>query len=354
MNWAWLLDALAVLGMFFFLIAPHEGGHFIFAKLFKVKAPIFALGMGPKLWSKTWGQTEYSLRALPLGGFVSIAGMNKNDLDDPQGFHSKKAWQRFLILAGGPLANLVMAALLISGMTLGMINNDANKISTVLKPSPAYAAGLRPGESLLAVNNQNIKSFADLSHVESTEPGQSLILTIKQSDGHVVTTTVTPAYDAASQRYYIGVTPEPTFTFWQALSAGPRFDVSAGGLILGSMQSLFTSKVPGGPLGPQGLTGPVGIGYLTVSAAQQGAPTWALVLALLSVALALTNLLPIPALDGGRIVVVVVEVLRRKPLPRQREMQVQQVGLVVLLSLMALLTVLDVFRIATGAFPALH
>lgn len=359
MNWAWAVDVVAVLGMFLLLIAPHEGGHFLFAKLFKVKAPIFAIGMGPKLLAKTWGGTEYSLRALPFGGFVSIAGMNKNDLDDPQGFHSKPAWQRFLILLGGPGANLLVAAMLVSGLTLGLVNNDATKIETVIVPSatvtsPAYSAGLRPGESLVAVNGRAIKSFADLSQAEASGKGAALSLTIKASNGSVRIISVTPAYDTSRNVYYIGVTPAPTFTLAQALMAGPIFDVEATKAIAGGIRDLFTAKVAGGPLGPQGFTGPVGIGYVTISAAQAGPPTWVLTLAIISVALALTNLLPIPALDGARIVVVIVEAIRRKPLPRQREMLVQQIGLVALLALVVVLTVLDIFRIASGQFPALH
>jgi regulator of sigma E protease len=353
-NVSWLVDVAAVVGMFFFLIAPHEAGHFLFAKLFKVKTPIFALGMGPKLWAKTWGGTEYSLRALPLGGFVSIAGMGKDDLEDPEGFHSKPAWQRFLILVGGPAANLLVAALLVSGLTLGLVNTDPSKIATVVTPSPAYAAGLRPGESLLAVNGQAVKSFADLSRIEAAGSGQPLSLELRRGDGSVYTTTVTPAYDSSRNVYYIGVAPLPTFTLWQAVQAGPRFDVEATGLIIGGIRDLFTSKVAGGPLGPQGFTGPVGIGYATISAAQQGPPIWVLTLAIISVALALTNLLPIPALDGARIVVVLVEAVIRRPLPRKRELLVQQMGLIALLGLMVVLTALDVFRIATGQFPSLH
>jgi regulator of sigma E protease len=248
----------------------------------------------------------------------------------------------------------VVAAVLVSGLTLGLVNTDQNKIATVISPSPAYASGLRPNDSLLAVNGQPIKSFADLTRMEAQGQGQALTLQIKRADGSVQSVVVTPIYDSTRNVYYIGVAPLPTFTVWQALQAGPRFDWEATGLIFGGMHDLFTSKVAGGPLGPQGFTGPVGIGYATISAAQQGPPIWALTLAIISVALALTNLLPIPALDGARIVVVLVEAVRRKPLPREREMMVQQVGLFALLGLMLVLTALDVFRIATGQFPALH
>jgi len=179
-------------------------------------------------------------------------------------------------------------------------------------------------------------------------------LEVRRRDGSTYTTTLTPAYDASRHVYYIGVAPLPTFTVWQALAAGPKFDWEATKLIGGGIHDLFTSKVAGGPLGPQGFTGPVGIGYVTVSAAQQGPPIWLLTLAIISVALALTNLLPIPALDGARIVVVMIEAVRRKPLPRRGEMMVQQFGLVALLGLMVVLTALDVFRIATGQFPSLH
>src|SRR3979409_1404327 len=146
-----LLYVAGVGGMFLLLIGPHEAGHFLFAKLFKVRVIEFSIGAGTKLWSVTRGGTLYALRLGPIRGYVRMGGMEAGDFGDPNGFHSKPALQRIVILAGGPAANFLVAMLLISGVGLTQVNTDPGKVFNVPAGSPSALAGSTEGEALTAV-----------------------------------------------------------------------------------------------------------------------------------------------------------------------------------------------------------
>src|SRR3984893_12657688 len=165
-----LLYVVGITGMFLHLIAPHEAGHFLFAKLFKVRVIEFSIGAGTKLWSVTRNGTVYALRAFPILGYVRMGGMEAGDFEDPSGFHSKPAWQRIVILAGGPAANFLVAILLITGFSLTQLNTDPGKIFSVAPGPPAAAAGLQVGDSIRAVNGQPFTTPGLVGQQESNAP----------------------------------------------------------------------------------------------------------------------------------------------------------------------------------------
>src|SRR3981081_1560143 len=140
-----LLYVAAVAGMFLLLIGPHEAGHFAFAKLFKVRVIEFSIGAGTKLWSVTRNGTLYAIRAFPILGYVRMGGMEAGDLEEPNGFHRKSALQRILILVGGPLANFLVAMIIVAGFNMTQLNSDPGKVVGVVKGSPAAAGGVDPG-----------------------------------------------------------------------------------------------------------------------------------------------------------------------------------------------------------------
>jgi regulator of sigma E protease len=349
-----LLDVVGVAGMFLLLIAPHEAGHFLFAKLFKVRVIEFSIGAGTKLWSVTRNGTVYALRAFPILGYVRMGGMEADDFEAPGGFHSKPAWQRIVILAGGPAANFLVAMLLITGFLLTQVNTDPGKVFTVLTGSPAAAAGMQPGDSIRAVNGTRFDHPGVIQDVEQLAPGSALTLTGVHANGQPFTYTITPKPDAQGH-YKLGLgLPIRLLSTQTAVTDGLSFPfVTIGGIVQG-ISSLITGKVPGGVLGPQGFTGPIGIADIAAQSVNQGPPTYISLVALLSVALGFTNLLPLLALDGGRIVVVVIEWLRRRPFDRTSELNFQRWGLVALLALAAVISFLDIQRIATGQFPGLR
>jgi regulator of sigma E protease len=350
-----LLYVVGVGGMFLLLIAPHEAGHFLFAKLFKVRVIEFSIGAGTKLWSFTRGGTLYALRLLPILGYVRMGGMEAGDFDDANGFHSKPAIQRILILVGGPAANFLVAMLLITAFGLTQLNSDPGKVLNVLAGSPAAAAGLRQGDSIRAVNDRPFNSPGLILQAEQAAPGATLTLSGVHANGAPFTYVVTPRCDAQGVHCQIGVgIPRRLTDVQTAVSDGVSFPFVAVGGIVSGLWSLITGKVPGGLFGPQGLTGPIGIADVAAQSVSQGPPTYVFLVALLSVALGFTNLLPLLALDGGRIVVVIIEWLRRRPFDRTSELNFQRWGLVALLGLAAVISFLDIQRIATGQFPGVH
>ena len=348
-----LLGALAVVLMFLLLIAPHEGGHFVLAKLFRVRIIEFSIGFGTRLWSTTRSGTLYALRLVPLGGYVRMGGMEPGDYSEPNGFHRKPAYQRLLILLAGPVANFIVASLIVGAYWMTQLNDDPGKVRAVDEGTPAAAAGVRAGDSIRSVDGTPLRAADDIRRVENQSPGQPLVLGVRHPDGSEVTVTVLPRYQQKEQAYLIGIKGMPVVTPLFALQQGAEFPVLATiGIGLG-VYELASGQIPGGFFGPEGVTGPVGITTMTASAVQQGLPSYFEIVAALSVALGLANLLPLPALDGGRTMVVLLEKLRGRPFDRDREMQVQRAGLVALLLLVVLITYFDIERLVTGQFPVL-
>ena len=155
-----ILYVIGVAGMFLLLIAPHEAGHFAFAKLFGVRVIEFSIGAGARLWSTTRGGTLYAIRAIPIMGYVRMGGMEGGDFEDPNGFHHKAAWQRLVILAAGPAANFVVAMVLYTGLMLSQVNGDPGKVALVVPNSPAAAAGFQAQGRFLAEPAKAVESFA--------------------------------------------------------------------------------------------------------------------------------------------------------------------------------------------------
>jgi regulator of sigma E protease len=349
-----IVSVVAIAGAFLVLIAPHEAGHFLVAKLFKVRVIEFSIGAGTKLISFTRGGTLYALRLLPILGYVRMGGMEADDFDEPNGFHSKSPWQRIAILVAGPAANFLVAVLLVTGIGLTQLNTDPGKVLGVVTGSPAAAAGMQPGDSIRTVNGKPFSVPGMLLNEESAHPGAPLVLAGVRADGKPFTYEVTPNC-TASGACQIGVgLPRRLSTVGTAITDGVSFPVVAIGQIVSGLDSLVNGQVKGGLLGPDGLTGPIGIATITAQSVNQGWLNYIFLIAILSVALGFTNLLPIPALDGGRIVVALIEWLRRRPFDRKSELNVQRWGLVALLALAALISFLDIQRLATGTFPGSH
>jgi len=359
----WLLVAVGIGAMFLILIAPHEGGHFLVAKLFKVRVIEFSIGAGTKLWSTTRGGTLYALRLLPILGYVRMGGMEAGDFEEADGFHSKHPIQRIAILAAGPAANFIIAILIVSGFNLSQLNSDPGKVLLVLPdrlcsattttrcPTPAALAGIKAGDRILAVNGKSMAPGA-VQAQEKAFPGQPIVLTGVHADGRPFTYAMQPY--ASDGTFLIGISVRGVVTVQSAVTDGVTFPYVAMSGIVQGLDALVSGKVKGGLLGPQGLTGPIGIGAITADSVSQGPPTYFYLVALLSVALGFTNLLPLLALDGGRIVVVVIEWLRRRPFDRNSELNFQRWGLVALLALAAVISFLDIQRLASGQFPGVH
>jgi regulator of sigma E protease len=358
-----LVGALSIVIMFMILVAPHEGGHFALAKLFGVRVIEFSVGMGTRIASRVRNRTLYALRAIPVGGYVRLSGMEPGEYDEPDGFHSKPAYQRLLILAAGPFVNFVVAAALMTGVYAVFANPYPAQIAAVDPGSPAAQAHLVAGDRIVAINGKPLQRNDQIVTAEQAAPGQPLVLRVQSPGGSTRDVTVTPNLDPTLHRYVMGIHSQPQLTTpaglvirtpLDALVGGVEFPYQAAAGIVGGIAQLVTGQIPGGVLGPQGATGPIGIAAITYESAQLGIADWLTVAAALSVALGLANLLPLPALDGGRMVVVLLESLRGRPFDREREMAVQRAGLVALLVLVAFIAYFDIQRLINHEFPGMR
>jgi len=343
-----LIGAVAIVGVFLILVIPHELGHFSLAKLVRVRIHEYSVGMGPQLFSFRRGETLYALRALPIGGYVRLAGMQPGEYDDPRGFYSVPVWKKLLILVAGAAVNFLVAAALMTGVYLTQVNHDPGLVEAVTVSGPAYQAGLRPGDRMQAADGQPLRRSDDLLRIENDRPGQPLTLDVVRQNGSRDVVQIQPAYDSERHRWLIGVSPRPVVSAADAVGAGVSFPVRIVVLTFQNFAALFTGQIPGGLYGPNGVTGAVGIGAITYQAANQGLVNYLAVAAYFSVALGLANLLPLPALDGGHMTVAIAEAVRRRPFDRTREAAVQRAGLLALLALGLVVVFLDLHRLLLG------
>lgn len=336
---------------FSLIIFVHELGHFLTARLFDVRVHEFALGMGPKIFSKKKGDTEYSLRAIPLGGFCSMEGEDKES-DDEGSFSKKPRYARFIILASGAAMNIVLGFLVcIIYVTIAFAPNGlpSRTVDSVIEES-SLNGFLQPGDKIVEINESRINIKRDIDFAMQRGAGKESTITVKR-DGELVSTSFKPyvsQYTDGTPAYLLGVMTRSEKanvfnvireSFFQTIWSGKLVFVSLGMLI-------------GGETGLSDMSGPVGVVGVMNEAASQGGLAGILnllyLMSFISVNIGIMNLLPIPALDGGRLFFVVVEAIRRKPIPADKEGIVHFIGLVFLLGLMVFVTWNDISRLFFG------
>lgn len=339
-----LIVALLVFGI---IVMFHEFGHFIVAKKNGVVVEEFAIGMGPKLFGVRRGETEYTLRLLPLGGACMMLGEDTAEEVIEGSFNSKSVWARMAVIFAGPLFNFIMAffcAILI----IGMIGYTSSEILEVAEGSPAMEAGLQPGDMITKIDRTAVHTFSDFQIQIALNKGKTSTL-VYERNGQLFRTTVTPRLDPDGA-YRIGITggaqEKPGFI---GTLAGSFYEVKSNiNLVVKSLQMMFQGRVTKDDIaGPVGMFQVIGDSY--ESAAQYGLRSIILTIAnmvlLLSANLGVMNLLPIPALDGGRLVFLIIEAIRGKALPREKEGFVHMIGFMLLMGFMVLILFNDVARI---------
>ncbi|MBI5177859.1 MAG: RIP metalloprotease RseP [Nitrospinae bacterium] len=349
----YLVSALIVLGV---LIIVHEVGHFLMARRMGVGVEKFSIGFGPQLWSKKVGETEYRLALAPFGGYVKMVGDEEGEAEegappaDPEkAFNKKPVWRRMLIVAAGPTANLLFAALVFGAIYAWGITVPDTKIKTVLKDSPAQAAGLTQGDRIVSIDGKAVEDWSHLADTISTSPGKPLKLAVDRADGTKVEITVIPAPDKAKTIFgetvavgRIGISPDETFKRYnpvEAVALGFRKTYEVSYLTLMVIVKIFQKVVPAETIG-----GPLMIFKIAGDQAQAGIIPLLMFMGVLSVNLGILNFLPIPILDGGHIVFFIIEGIIRKPVSLRAREIAQQVGLFLLISLMAFAFYNDITR----------
>ncbi|MDP2916851.1 MAG: RIP metalloprotease RseP [Dehalococcoidia bacterium] len=345
-----IISIVVFLVVILVLVLAHEFGHFITARAFKVKIIEFAVGFPPRLWSIKRGDIIYSLNAVPLGGFVKLAG--EEDPGVAGALASKKWWERIIVLASGSLMNLILPIVLFSiafmlphSAVMGQVT-----VEDVAPNSPASMAGIAPGDVLLSINGKPVENIGDLRRLAQLNLGSEITVKLKRGDA-VKEVRVVPRWKPPPGQGAVGVVSRlvnPTVVsqsepIWRAVPMGVTQ--------CGETLIIFKNEIGRWIIGasPVQVTGPVGIAQVTGEVARTGISPLFEFAAFISINLGIVNIFPLPALDGGRIAFVVIEVLRggRRVSPKTEGL-VHMIGFALLMALVILVTYRDIINIVTS------
>ncbi|WP_311480808.1 RIP metalloprotease RseP [uncultured Anaerococcus sp.] len=327
--------------LFLLLIVFHEFGHFIIAKKSGIKVNEFAVGMGPLVYSKEKGETTYSFRAIPIGGYCAMEGED-DESSDPRSFDNAPASKRFLTILAGPVANLIIAVLVftIVGVIGGVVTTT---VSDFIDDSPAKAAGIEKGDEILKINGQEIGDFTDISKVVNDfykdKDFDKEITVLAKRDGKDLDFAFKPKVEG--ENTYIGIIPaRRTPGFFEAIGLGFKETGRNVKMIFTILGRLFTGKLAFGAL-----SGPVGVLKELGNQAQNGLASLLYFLAYISVNLAVFNLLPIPALDGSKLLTSGIEIITGKKINKKLEEKITMVGFFILLGLILVVSIKDIVNL---------
>lgn len=346
--WSSVWPYLLAIFLFGVLIAIHEFGHFSFAKLFKVKVNEFSLGMGPKLISKKKGETTYSLRLFPIGGFVSMEGEDE-DSEDDRAFGKKPAWQRFIIVAAGAILNLILGVLVVAICLSCSDLVGTREVHSFYENATSQQTGLQAGDEIIEINGTRIYSFKGISFNLVRDSDNKLDMTVRRNGEKVELKCVTfNQFEFDGRQYieqdFIIVGEKPN-----ALNVVKNAFLDSASIV--QMVRLSLVDIVSGEYGIKDISGPVGtisaIAESTAEAESFGDKilTALTFLSMITINVGVFNLLPFPALDGGRLFFIFVEMIRRKPIPAKKEGLVHTVGMVILLAFMAVVMISDIIKV---------
>ena len=341
------LGIIVALILFSVIIIFHELGHFLLAKKNGIGVTEFALGMGPNLFSIKKGETEYCLKAFPIGGLCAMVGEDTDDVSD-NSFNVKSVWQRISVVAAGPVFNFILA-FIFSVILVGIAGYDTPVVYKTDENGPAWEAGIMAGDIIKEVNGKKIYMFKEFrTEVMMNENGEPMTIVIER-DGVEFTTIVTPELteDGTYKMQIYGGAYEKT-GFFETFKYGIleiRYWITTTIKSLGMMFS--------GSVSADEVSGPVGIVTMIDDTYQEASEYGAIDVVLnmmnigimLSANLGVMNLLPIPALDGGRLVFLVIEAIRGKPIPPEKEGWVHMAGFVLLMVLMVFILFNDLTKL---------
>lgn len=334
---------IASVFVFGLLILVHELGHFFVARLAGIRVLELAIGFGPKLagWSKEG--TDYSLRAFPLGGFCRLLGESPEEASEPDSFPRQSIAKRAAVLLAGATMNLALALVvffIIFFFIVGVPSTETSHIGYIIDDSPAQGVGLEAGDKITAIDGNPVNEWADVLNYISAKPNEEILLTFERegvAKELAVTTELSPEPEV--ERGIIGIGPEVNlYSFVPSVVVSfERF-----GHILLALYQVVSGQAP------LDVAGPVGIVHTIGEVAQTGFVNLLILTALISINLGIINLLPIPALDGGRLLFLLVEAVRGKPIEPEKEGVIHFVGFALLITLILFVTYQDVLRLFTG------
>lgn len=336
--------------IFSFIIIFHELGHFLFAKAFDVKVNEFTLGLGPTLLSWGKGETKYCLKALPFGGSCVMEGEDQES-DSDRAFNKKKLWQRALIVFGGPLFNFILAYVL-AVIFIAIVGVNKPIITSVTEGYPAAEAGIQPGDEIVSLNGYNVHFYEEITLYNFLHTKGDEITVEYRRDGQVKTVTLTPKYNEEEGRYMLGVSKN----YGREKLDNPISVVAYGAydikyqiyMTVQSLRLLCTNEISvkevSGPVGVVSAISSVydssiidGVKYVILNMMS--------ITILLSANLGVMNLIPFPALDGGRLFLYLIEAIRRKKMKPEIENGINLVGFALLMLLMVVVMYNDILKL---------
>lgn len=380
-----LLTAIVTIIIFLVMISLHEFGHFIVAKFVGVKVLEFAIGMGPAIVKWKGKETQYSLRILPVGGYCQLDGENEKT-DDERAFCNQKWWKRFLVIVAGAVLNILLGFVVLFSVTAGQKEIATPYIASVVKDSYLSQTSFKEGDRIVAINGKHIGFYQDIAlYTENLTDDEEIEVTVKR-DGEKITEKVRPSkqistttyeedgahvvtslnggeaeeavYDYTDKelakehigesysnyRYIIGFSPKAEkVTFLSNCVYSYHYTWFVVKLVYNGLWDMITGKT-----GLEQVSGPVGI-VSAVNTAVKSGSAWVtnvlFLVALLTINLGVFNLLPLPALDGGRLLFMIIELLRGKPVPQDKEGMVHAIGLIILLAFAVVISFKDIIML---------
>ena len=330
------------------IVLVHEFGHFFFAKLFGIYVYEFSIGMGPKLFSKKdkKGETAYSIRAIPVGGFVQLAGEGMDEdkkLPKDRLLQSKPVWQRFLVMFFGAGNNFILAIIVL--FFLGLIIGSpsiSTVIPSVIEGSPAHNAGLVAGDKVVSINGDKTKTLDDLQLYLTIAEGETTIKVLRNNEVKEFKVIPLTGEEAQNAGYSYGITFDNTLEkgFFSAVKYAFTKTWSLMRQLVITLKELFT-----GGVGVNDLSGPLGIYQAVDQTKSSGFANLFYLLALLCINVGFINLIPFPAFDGGRILFLLIEKIKGSPIKPETENLIHNIGFFLLLGLIIWVTIHDIIRI---------
>ncbi len=328
-----MITLISSVVVFLLVVMLHEFGHFTVAKLSGIKVNEFSIGMGPKIFQKKKGETAYSLRALPIGGYVAMEGEEENS-HDPRAFNNAPIVKRMGVVLAGAFMNFVLAFIAFTLIFL-ILGYGSNEIDKIVENSPAEIAGLKSGDRIVEINGIKTNDIYDINALISKNKDRDLSFKIKRNSEER-TFIIKPKYSDDNKMYLIGITSKLKHSTFKSFEIGAKrtFDMSL--MILKSLKMIID-----GSFKMEYLSGPVGVVQMIGSESSKGFLNFLQILALISVNLGVFNLIPIPALDGGKFLFLLIEALRGKPMNEKFEQRLTLIGMSILFSLMIYVTIFN-------------
>lgn len=331
-----IINAFKIIFLLGFLVFIHEGGHFLAARFFKIKVEEFSIGFGPKLFTKKGKETIYSIGAIPFGGYVKMLGEEERS-DEEGSFNKAKVLDRIVIVAAGAIVNIVFAVIVFFFLSIFSGYNISTTISEIMPEAKDSLAGIEVGDKIIKIDNEKIRLKSDISNALMGNTGEAVRMIVERN-GKQLEFEVKPI-EYMEDTYILGIQVALVDATWkEKIYYGYWETINFVESMFKTVQLLFTGNIK-----IDQMTGPIGISEIVVKS--NGIYNFIYLLCLISLSLGVTNLLPIPALDGGRIVLLIIEGIRGKALKEEIELGIQSAGFLLLILLSLYVSYKDILRI---------